>query len=57
MTYKEIAIESLKDLSESASWQKIEARVHFLAAIDKGRAGIRDGNLVPHEEVKAHLDL
>ena len=56
MTTKEIAIESLRDLPESASWLDIEERIRFLAALEKGREDIRQGNLVPHEQVKADLD-
>ena len=45
-------METLKNLSEHASWQEIEERIHFLAAIEKAREEIRRGEAVPHDEVR-----
>jgi predicted transcriptional regulator len=44
-------METIKDLPENASWQEIEARIHFFAAIEKSREEVRSGHVVPHEEV------
>jgi predicted transcriptional regulator len=52
MSTKELALETIRDLHEDASWQEIEERIHFLAAIDKAREEIRRGEVVPHEEVR-----
>lgn len=56
MSTKEIALASIQELPDSASWEDIEERVRFLAAIEKGRRDIREGKVVPHEEVRAQLD-
>ena len=56
MTTKEIAIRSIDELPETASWSDIEERIHFLAAIEKGLEDIREGRVVPHEDVKASLE-
>jgi len=56
MTTKEIAVKSITRLPDSATWEDIEDRVRFLAAIDKGLEDIREGRLIPHEEVKASLE-
>jgi len=55
MTNKEIAVKSITELPDSATWEDIEERVRFLAAIDKGLEDIRQGKLIPHEEVKTSL--
>jgi len=56
MTTKDMAIKSISDLPESATWADIEDRVRFLAAIDKGLEDIKTGRVIPHEAVKANLD-
>ena len=55
MTKKEIAIKTIQDLPDSATWEDIEERVRFLAAIDRGLADIKAGKIIPHEEVKESL--
>ncbi|MBU2591399.1 MAG: hypothetical protein ABIJ24_01055 [Nitrospinota bacterium] len=56
MTTKEIAVKSIAELPDSATWRDIEERIQFLSAIDKGLDEIRQGKLVPHEEVRASLE-
>ena len=56
MSTKEIALASIQELPDTATWEEIEERVRFLAAIEKGRQDIREGKVVPHEEVRAQLD-
>jgi len=56
MITKEIAVKSITELPDSATWEDIEERVRFLAAVDKGLDDIRQGKLIPHEEVKASLE-
>ncbi|MBN1903117.1 hypothetical protein JW926_17480 [Candidatus Sumerlaeota bacterium] len=55
MSVKDAAIKSIKDLPESATWEEIEEKIRFLAAIDKGLEDIRKGRVIPHEEVKKSL--
>jgi predicted transcriptional regulator len=56
MSTKEIVLASIQELPDTATWEEIEERVRFLAAIEKGRRDIREGKVVPHEEVRAQLD-
>jgi len=55
MTSKDMAIKTIQDLPDSATWDDIEERVRFLAAIDKGLADIKAGRVIPHNEVKESL--
>ena len=57
MTSKDLAIKTIQELLDSATWEDIEARVRFLAGIDRGLADIKAGKVVPHEEVKESLKL
>ncbi len=52
MSTKKLALETIRDLHEDASWQEIQERIDFLAAIDKAREEVRRGEVVPHEEVR-----
>lgn len=56
MTTKQIALKSIDELPETATWSDIEERIQFLAAIEKGLEDIREGRVVPDEEVKASLE-
>ena len=53
---RDLAIQSIGDLPESATWADIEERVRFLAAIDRGLEDIKAGRVIPHEDVKASLE-
>jgi predicted transcriptional regulator len=55
MTSKDIALKTIQELPDSATWEEIEERVRFLAGIDKGWADVKAGKVVPHEEVKESL--
>lgn len=55
MTNKETAIKMIQDMPDSVSWEDIEERLHFLAAIDRGLEDIKAGRIRPHEDVKASL--
>jgi predicted transcriptional regulator len=55
MTSKDLAIRTIQELPDSATWEEIEERVRFLAGIDKGLADIKAGKVVPHKEVKESL--
>jgi len=45
-------MERIRDLPDDVSWQEIEERIRFLAAVEKGREDVRKGKVVPHEEVR-----
>jgi predicted transcriptional regulator len=55
MNCKKIAIKTIQELSDSATWTDIEERIHVLAAIDKGLTDIKEGKIIPHKEVKESL--
>jgi predicted transcriptional regulator len=55
MNCKKIAIKTIQELPDSATWTDIEERIHFLVAIDKGLTDIKEGKIVPHKEVKESL--
>lgn len=55
MTHKDLAIETIQKLPDSATWPDIEERIRFLAAIDKGLEDVRAGRVTPHEDIKASL--
>ncbi|WP_035600883.1 hypothetical protein [Haloferula sp. BvORR071] len=56
MSTKELALDTIRDLPEDASWQDVEERIRFVAAIDRAREDVRQGRVTPHEEVRALLD-
>ncbi len=51
MSTKELAMETIRGLPEDASWEQIEERIHFLAAIEAAREEVKTGKVVPHAEV------
>ncbi len=55
MSTKELALQTIQELPDTASWEEIEERIHFLAAIERGREEIRSGKIIPHEKVKENL--
>ncbi len=55
MSTKELAINTILELPDTATWEDIEERIRFLAAIERGRKDIQEGKVVPHEEVKKQL--
>jgi predicted transcriptional regulator len=52
MSTKELAMETIRDLPENTSWQQIEDRIHFLAAIETARDEVRRGEVIPHDEIR-----
>jgi predicted transcriptional regulator len=55
MTNRDAAIKTIQELPDSATWEDIEERVCFLAAIDKGLVDIKAGKVIPHDKVKESL--
>ena len=52
MTNKQLAIESLRELPDEASFNEILDRIETLAAIREGQAELEAGLSIPNEEVK-----
>lgn len=55
MSVKEQVLASLKDLPDQATWEDVDERVRFLAAIDEARAQLDRGEGVPHEQAKREI--
>jgi hypothetical protein len=53
MSTKELALDTIQGLPEDASWQDTEERIRFVAAIERARREVREGKVVPQEEVRA----
>jgi hypothetical protein len=56
MSTKELALETIQELPENASWQEIEERIQFVAAIGKSREDVTNGRVVSHKDVPALLN-
>ncbi len=52
MTVKEIALETIRQLPEDATWDDIQERIHFVAGVRKGLRELDEGKGIPHEKVK-----
>jgi hypothetical protein len=55
MSQKEIAINTIQGLPDSATWADIEERIRFLAGIDRGRADTKAGRVIRQQRVKDGL--
>jgi len=51
MTSKEIALKTIEQLPEDASWEDIQERINFAAAVRKGLHELDQGKGIPHENV------
>jgi predicted transcriptional regulator len=52
MTTKEIAIKSIQELPEKATWEDIQERINFVAGVRKGLRELDEGWGIPHERIK-----
>jgi predicted transcriptional regulator len=52
MTTKEIALKTIQELPEKATWEDIQERINFIAAVGKGLEELDAGKGVPHETVR-----
>ena len=52
MTTKEIALKTINELPEDASWEDIQERINFVVAVRKGLRELDEGKGIPHEKVK-----
>ncbi len=55
MTTKEIAIRSIKELPENATWEDIQERINFVAGVRKGLRELDEGKGIDHERVRAEF--
>ena len=52
MTSKEIALKTIEQLPESASWEDIQERINFIVGVRKGLRELDEGRGIPHDRVK-----
>ena len=52
MTTKQIAIHSIEELPEGATWDDIQERINFVAGVRKSLQELDEGKGIPHERVK-----
>jgi hypothetical protein len=52
MTTKELAIRSIRELPENATWEDIQERINFIAGVRKGLRELDEGKGIDHERVR-----
>jgi predicted transcriptional regulator len=52
MTTKDIAIHTIEDLPEEATWDDIQERINFVAGVRKGLRELDEGKGIPHDRVR-----
>lgn len=52
MSAKELALKVISDLPENASWQEVEERIRFVAAVKEGLDELDRGLGIPHKKIK-----
>ena len=52
MTVKEIALETIRQLPEDATWDDIQERINFVAGVRKGLRELDEGKGIAHQKVK-----
>lgn len=52
MTTKEIALKTIEQLPEGASWEDIQERINFIVGVRKGLRELEEGRGIPHNQVK-----
>lgn len=52
MTTKQIAIHSIQDLPEDATWADIQERINFIAGVRKSLQELDEGKGIPHQAIK-----
>jgi len=52
MSTKEIAIKSIEELPENATWEDIQERINFVAGVRKGLRELDEGKGIPHGRIR-----
>ena len=52
MKTKEVAIRSIQDLPEDATWEDIQERINFVAGVRKVLRELDEGRGIPHERIR-----
>ncbi len=52
MTTKQIAIQTIEQLPDDATWEEIQERIRFVAGVRTGLRELDEGKGIPHDQVK-----
>jgi predicted transcriptional regulator len=52
MTTKEIAIHTIEELPEDATWDDVQERINFVVGVRKGLRELDEGKGIPHDRVR-----
>ena len=52
MTTKELALHTIEELPEDATWDDVQERINFIAGVRKGLRELDEGKGIPHERVR-----
>ncbi len=52
MTTKEVAIQTIEKLPEDATWEDIQDRINFMAAVRKGLRELDEGKGISNRELR-----
>jgi hypothetical protein len=52
MSIKELAIRTIQELPEEATWEDIQERINFVAGVRKALRELDEGKGIPHERIK-----
>ncbi|QCQ20959.1 hypothetical protein [Desulfoglaeba alkanexedens] len=52
MSIKELAIRTIQELPEEATWKDIQERINFVAGVRKALRELDEGKGIPHERIK-----
>ncbi len=52
MTIKEIALQTIHQLPEDATWEDVQERINFVAGVRKGLCELNEGKGISHQKVK-----
>ena len=52
MTIKEIAMDTIRQLPEDATWEDVQERINFVAGVRKGLHQLDEGKGIAHQKVK-----
>ncbi|MGH7771219.1 MAG: hypothetical protein ACREQA_03180 [Candidatus Binatia bacterium] len=52
MTTKQIAIQTIEQLPDDATWEEIQERIRFVAGVRTGLGELDEGKGIPHDQVR-----
>ncbi len=52
MTTKQIAIQTIQELPDDATWDEIQERIRFVAGVHMGLRELDEGKGIPHDRVR-----